>query len=209
MASSELRLVALCVLALTGCVTPRASSLSAVSLQAVGSDEQRRVDELISAADATVFAFWSGSCPCVRRYQDRLEALAAQWAPKGIAFVQVSSNAGETRTNIDEVARARGLKLPVWRDEGGVLAATLEARSTPTVVLVKRDGTVLFRGWIDNERVPGEPGREAWLEAALEGFTSGRSFASRTPTWGCTITRSLSAATAAPSCHVPQPGETP
>jgi hypothetical protein len=144
----------------------------------------------------------------VRRYQDRLEALASQWEPRGVRFVLVSSTAGETVESIDVVAKARAQKLPVWRDEGGVLAATLGAKSTPTVVLVKRDGTVLFRGWLDNERLPGEPGREAWLEAALEGFTSGRTFSSRTPTWGCTITRSLSVADA-PTCHVPQPGETP
>ncbi|MFZ5443779.1 MAG: redoxin domain-containing protein [Myxococcota bacterium] len=209
MASSERLLFPLLLVALAGCATPRASSLADLSLRSTTSADQRSVEQLISTSDATVFAFWSGSCPCVRRYQARLEALAAQWAPKGIAFVQVSSNAGESVERIAEVAKERQLQLPVWRDEGGQLARTLEARSTPTVVLVRRDGQVLFRGWIDNERLPGEPGREAWLEAALEGFTAGRAFASRTPTWGCTITRSLTATAAAPSCHVPQPGETP
>ena len=65
-----------------------------------------------------------------------------------------------------------------------------------------RDGTVLYRGWIDNERLPGEDGREAWLESALNGFVTRRPFASRTPTWGCTITRALGR-TAAPHCQQP------
>jgi hypothetical protein len=74
------------------------------------------------------------------------------------------------------------------------------------VVLVRRDGTVLYRGWLDNEREPGDDGREAWLERALEGFVDGTAFASRSPTWGCTITRRL-AVSEAPSCH--SPGVTP
>jgi hypothetical protein len=95
----------------------------------------------------------------------------------------------------------------VWRDDDGALAEALGAHTTPTVVFVARYGRVLYRGWIDNERAPGEDGREAWLEDALSGFFAGRPFAARTPTWGCTITRSL-ARSAAPTCHV-VPGEQP
>jgi hypothetical protein len=162
------------------------------------------VGALLARADATVFVFWSAGCPCVRRYQARVDALAEAWAPRGVAFVQVASNAGETLPSLRAAARARALAQPVWRDEGGLLARQLGARSTPTVVLVSRDGRVLYRGWLDNERLPGEAGREAWLEAALEGFRAGTPFAAKRPTWGCTITRSL-AAPEAPACHSPSP----
>jgi hypothetical protein len=62
------------------------------------------------------------------------------------------------------------------------------------VVLVRKDGKVLFKGWIDNERLPGERGREAWLEQSLTAFTTGAQGPSKAPTWGCLITRSLSSA---------------
>lgn len=144
--------------------------------------EHTTVGTLLSRADATVFVFWSAGCPCVRRYQDRVDALTAEWGPKGVAVVQVSSNAGE---NLD------ALPTNVWRDEGGRLAKALKARSTPTVVLVRRDGEVLFSGWIDNERQPGELGREPWLEQALTAFARGERGPSKSPSWGCPITRSL------------------
>lgn len=211
MASSDRRsLVALSaavLLAAASCATPRAAgaaSAPAMSelLLVPTRGAPATVGELLARADATVFVFWSAGCPCVRRYQGRVDALAAEWAPKGVAFVEVSSNAGETLASLQEAARVRELARPVWRDQGGHLAKELGARSTPTVALVRRDGQVLYRGWLDNERLPGEAGREAWLEAALTGFRGGTAFASKSPTWGCTITRSLSAPEA-PACHAP------
>ncbi len=162
------------------------------------------VSELLARHEATVFVFWSAGCPCVRRYQARVEALAATWSTRGVGFVQVSSNAGETLESVRDAAKLRGLSLPVWRDEGGLLAKQLNARSTPTVVLVERDGTVRYRGWLDNEHEVGAPGREPWLASALEGFAAHTPFAAKSPTWGCTITRSLTAPEA-PQCHVPSP----
>jgi hypothetical protein len=210
MASSEPRLLAplaAALLALSSCAT--SSAASAAGTPAMNglplvptSGAPATVGELLSRADATVFVFWSAGCPCVRRYQGRVDALAAEWAPKGVAFVEVSSNAGETLASLQVAARERALARPVWRDEGGHLAKELGARSTPTMVLLRRDGRVLYRGWLDNERLPGEAGREAWLEAALTGFRTGTSFATKSPTWGCTITRSLSAPEA-PACHAP------
>jgi len=94
----------------------------------------------------------------------------------------------------DDLATLRSARAPVplLVDEGGLLARRLEARSTPTVVVLDREGVVRFRGWIDNERAPGEPGREAWLDEALTDLVAGQDIRRPvTPTWGCSITRSL------------------
>ena len=160
------------------------------------------VSELLSRSDATVFVFWSAGCPCVRRYQARVDSLATEWSSRGVAFLEISSNAGETLESLRAAEHQRGLARVLWRDEGGLLARQLGARSTPTVVLVRRDGAVLYRGWLDNERQPGEDGREAWLESALRGFVGGGPALATSPTWGCTITRSLSSPLA-PQCHAP------
>lgn len=161
--------------------------------------ETSTLQALVERSKATVVVFWSSGCPCVARYQARIEALAQKYGPSGIAVLQVSSNAGETLASLSEAARARSLTLPIWRDEHGHVAQTLGARSTPTVVLLNADGTVLFRGYIDNERTPEEPGREAFLENALEGFLRGTPYASKSPTFGCTITKTLTPV----SCHPP------
>lgn len=147
---------------------------------------------LYQTRDALVLVFWSSSCPCVRRYQGRVDALLERYPAQRVRVLGVSSNAGETLAEAIRVARERGVRIPLWRDEGGALARTVGARSTPTVVVLDRRGRVRFRGWLDNERGPGEPGREPWLDQALHGVLGGHDrFATRTPTYGCLITRSV------------------
>lgn len=204
MPSSDVRLaLALAGLVLAGCATlsggPAPSAWAGLPLQ----HPDGRVStaaQLVEPQRATVFVFWATQCPCVRRYQARVEALAQAYGPRGVAFVGVDSNADDSLEDIARVAASRGMTMPVWQDAGGALAKALGARSTPTVVLVGPDGRVRYRGWLDNERLPGESDREPWLEQALDGVLTGAPFAAASPTWGCAITRSLKSI---PQCHAP------
>jgi thioredoxin-related protein len=153
---------------------------------------------------ATVLIFWSANCPCVRRYQDRVEALLEGYQAKSVAVFGVSSNADETFAEVKRAASARGIRLPIVRDEDGLLAQALGVRSTPTVVLLDERGQARFVGWLDNERTPGESDREPWLELALQGILGNRSdFATHSPVFGCTIARRLFGATQGHSCMAP------
>lgn len=147
---------------------------------------------LIASHEATVLVWWASSCPCVRRYHARIEALPATWGPRGVAVVAVSSNADDSPERLRATVAERGLSLPLVLDPGAALAASLRVVSTPTVVVVDREGRVRFHGWIDNERTPGTRGRQAWLDDALEAVLAGHEpSVARSPAWGCTITRSL------------------
>jgi hypothetical protein len=152
-----------------------------------------------------VLVFWSGTCTCVRRYQERVDALLDAYPSSRVRVIGVSSNAGETYADVLRVAKERQVRIPIFRDEGGALARALGAQSTPTVVVLDVSGAVRYLGWLDNERLAGDPRREPWLDRALAGVLDGRPFQARTPTWGCTITRSLfEHASGAPCCTVSQ-----
>ena len=151
-------------------------------------DASVTLDSLTKNADATVLVFWSAGCPCVRRYQGRVDALRSR---PNVQVLAISSNAGESFDEALRVANERGVQVPLYRDDTGAIAALVNARSTPTVAVLDRTGAVRFTGWLDNEREVGADDREPWLERALDGVLGGSSFAARTPTWGCTITRHL------------------
>lgn len=156
--------------------------------------------EMAAEHDATVLVWWASTCPCVKRYAARVEDLATRHGGERVAFYYVASNADDD----DEAVRAADGRwpLPILRDDGAVLARHLGVISTPTVVVIDRVGRVRFHGWIDNERAPGEPGREAWLEETLGEVLAGADEATRrTPVWGCTVTRSLGQAG---RCHTPR-----
>ena len=162
-----------------------------LQLQAAGGDVVT-LGELRSDRDALVIVFWSASCPCVRRYQERVDALLDAYPADRVRVIAVSSNAGESFDEVLRVAKERGVRVPLYRDEGGSVAEALGARSTPTAVLLDKTGAVRFLGWIDNERLPGESGREPWLERAIQGVLDGTtSFSKRAPVYGCRITKSL------------------
>jgi peroxiredoxin len=150
---------------------------------------------------ATVLVFWSGGCPCVRRYQQRVDDLLDRYPAERVQVLGVSSNAGEDYADVLRIARERGVRIPIVRDEHGELARSIGVHSTPTAVVIGGDGRVRFLGWIDNERLPGDPQREPWLDRAIEGLLDNRAFANRTPTYGCTITRSLFHPSASSCCH--------
>lgn len=153
---------------------------------------------------ATVLVFWAAGCPCVRRYQARIDALVERWRPQGIQVIGVAANADETAADVDKAKQERGFALPVWHDRRGELADAVGARSTPTVVVLLPDGQVVYRGWIDNERQPGDPDRQAWLDAALTRLLAGDLHAETRPTYGCRITRGWAdAAPAEPAATLP------
>lgn len=156
------------------------------------SDGRQRVAslaELLPQARATVLLFWAAGCPCVRRYQARSDELLARWQPRGVQVLGIASNADETLHDVEKARRERGFALPVWRDRGGLLAQALGVQSTPTVVVLLPDGRVAYRGWIDNERLPGDPERQAWLDEALTRIAAGDLARTAKPSWGCRITR--------------------
>lgn len=185
----------LLAVALAGCATPRApGAVLAGALPLAAPDgTTSTLDELRRGHEATVLVFWSATCPCVRRYQDRVDALLDAHPGRRVRVVGVSSNAGESFQEALRVARERRVRLPLVRDEAGRVAEALGVHSTPTVVVLDASGSVRYLGWLDNERLPGDPGREAWLDRALRGVIDGKSpFAARSPTFGCAITRPLS-----------------
>ncbi|MGA9525414.1 MAG: redoxin family protein [Myxococcaceae bacterium] len=151
---------------------------------------------------AVVLVFWTAGCPCVLRYQQRVEDLLTRYGPRGVTVLGVSSNAGEAPDQVKQALQARGVTLKVVRDPGGKLADAVGARSTPTVAILDQSGKVAFLGWIDNEREPGAADREPYVEQALDAILAGqRGFAKRSPVFGCRITRKLFDAPAASNCH--------
>lgn len=208
MASSRVAaLLAACALTLLSCSASRKAALAQSEDVTLRELDGRAVSlrALLGQHDATVLVFWSASCPCVRRYQARVEELERTYAGRGIGFLAIDSNADDGAEAIARVRDERKVSTRLLRDEGALLADIYGAKTTPTVALVRADGELLFRGWVDNERQPGESGRVAYLADALDGYLSHRAFADRSPYFGCLITRSLAqSSTGEPTCSQPQ-----
>jgi thiol-disulfide isomerase/thioredoxin len=150
-------------------------------------------DSLGPDGRAVCFAFLHPACPLAQEYAPVLNALAQEFAGKGIRFVGVVCECDAP----DDVAAYRkefGITFPIHLDTDFALAEALDATITPEVVLVDRDRVIRYAGRIDDRykirgvMTPGDPDPE--LRSAILNLVAGREIREpRTKAAGCPLDR--------------------
>lgn len=137
-----------------------------------------------------LIAFWSFKCPVALAYTERLRSLQDRYAGRGVAILAVDSSSNESAAEVRRNASNLGLSFPVLMDPDGALADRLGATHTPGVFILDRGGVVRYQGAIDNNKHPGDGGRIAHVEEALDSLLAGRAVQlPETTPFGCTIRR--------------------
>jgi thioredoxin-related protein len=166
---------------------PKIADPSSLSLE-MPNQTVYKVADIYQQHRGMVAIFWQSSCPCVKRYQKRVNNLFERYGAEGLAFVHVSSNQNESFADVQREYKKREVPLVLMRDNQGALAKALGVKGTPTAVVIDSTGKVQFMGWIDNERDVLEPGRVAYLENAIKQFLAGEVVETPTsPMFGCPI----------------------
>jgi peroxiredoxin len=142
---------------------------------------------------ALVVVFSCNHCPYVQAYEDRINAIARDYAPKGVALIAI--NANDARAYPDDRfeemvkrARAKGFVFPYLRDETQAVARAYQAECTPEVYILDETQTVRYHGGIDDNYR--EPARvtQHWLRDALDDLLADRAIAEpETRAIGCSI----------------------
>lgn len=99
---------------------------------------------------ATVVVFLATDCPIANSYAPELAAIASAHAADGLRFCCV--HVDRDLTHAAAVAHAREFNLPgeIVLDPGHELVHRLGAEATPEVFVLLPDGTVAYRGRIDD-----------------------------------------------------------
>jgi hypothetical protein len=142
-------------------------------------------------ARAAVVVFTCNHCPYALAWHDRLQAVARDYAERGVRFLQVSSNdASRYPKDGPEAMRARvgagEFASPYLYDESQEVARAWGAKTTPDVFVTDASG-VVYRGAPDADH--GDPSlNAAWLREALDDVLAGRAVARpETKPVGCSI----------------------
>lgn len=114
---------------------------------------------------------WSSSCKTCQAYAEKLEALRKAYGARGVVFLGLAPNAGETAGAIEEAKRASGLGLPIAIDAGGAVCKAFSALTTPTVYVLDGERRLRYEGVIDdgNRRSP-----TPYLQQALDALLAGQ-----------------------------------
>ena len=160
------------------------------ALPAVGG-EHVSLDRLADRA-AVAHVFSCNHCPYVRAWEDRLNDIARDYAPRGVAVVAINSNdaASYPADSFDAMAqraREKGFVFPYAQDGSQDVARAYGASRTPEVFLLDGERRVAYHGAIDDSPEP-EGVRISYLREALEAVLEGRRpAAEETGVVGCTV----------------------
>ncbi|HJW08786.1 MAG TPA: thioredoxin family protein [Holophagaceae bacterium] len=147
-----------------------------------------------ASADAktpvVLVVFLSAECPVVRATEDRINALAKQYAGRMATFGlngNASSYADESLGAMRGRSAAKGYAFPYLKDEGGRLVGAFGALCTPDFFLFDAQRTLAYHGRLDDAW--GRPGASRQdLEEAIKALLEGRRpDATQVPSRGCSI----------------------
>lgn len=147
-----------------------------------------------SSGKATVLLFLGVDCPISNRYSPEINALVKTYESRGIKFVGVYCDPAESAKSIAEHQAKFGCHFEAVHDTQRVLQKLCGATTTPEVAVLQTDGTLVYRGRIDNRYVTFGTMRskatESDLEDVLKSLEAGHSIVPRvTKPVGCTISR--------------------
>mgnify|MGYP002622769788 FL=1 len=142
--------------------------------------------------EAVVLYFIGTECPVSNGYSPDMQAIAKKYGPRGVVRYGVHVDPSVSAEVPAAHAKDYGLAFPILLDHEQKLAQMAGARVTPDAIVVTPDGTVRYRGRIDNRYALDGKRRDVptkhELVDALEAVLAGKQPAvAETKAFGCPL----------------------
>ncbi len=167
-----------------------------------GVDGRRYSLASFADAKALVFVFTANHCPTAQAYEERIEAIAADYAPRGVKVVLVSPNdplalrldeqgytdLGDTLEDMKIRAKDRGFAMPYLYDgETEAMSRRYGPVATPHVFVFDAGRRLRYAGRVDDNENPAKA-KTRDARDAIEAVLAGRPVAvETTKTFGCSV----------------------
>lgn len=144
-------------------------------------------------AKGFIVVFTCNTCPFAVKYEDRINALAKKYKPKGYVLLAINSNDPEvqpddTFSKMQAKAKDKGFSFPYLVDEGGKIYPQYGATKTPHIFLLDKNQVVKYIGAIDDNADDASAVKEKYLENAIAALEKGNDPSpATTKAIGCTI----------------------
>jgi peroxiredoxin len=130
-------------------------------------------------AKLLVIAFSCNHCPYVIGSEDRMIKLAADYAPRGVAFVAINSNETDNHPldsfeHMKQRAAEKRFSFPYLRDEDQSVARAYGALRTPHFYLFDADHKLRYTGRMDNHPKDATLATTYELRDAIEALLVGK-----------------------------------
>jgi peroxiredoxin len=142
-----------------------------------GVDGSMHALESYDAADILVLIQSCNHCPYVIAWEGRMNAVARDYAGRGVRVVAVNSNDAsrypeDSFEQMQSRAAGQGFAFDYLHDPDQSLARALGSERTPEVFVFDRDRRLVYHGLIDDNRDETAVGRH-YLREALDALLAG------------------------------------
>ena len=150
------------------------------------------------AGKYVVLEWHNQGCQYVKKhYAGNMQRLQAEWTAKGVVWLTVISSAPGQQGHLKAeeangfVKDRRAAPSAVLFDADGVIGTLYEAKTTPQVVVISPQGTVIYAGAIDSKPTADPediPTATNYLSAALTESLAGKPVTTpQTRPYGCSV----------------------
>ena len=137
-----------------------------------------------------VFIFVSEQCPVSRACDERYVELTSEFKKQGVEMIGINSNYTESIAIMKNHAEKNDYNFRILKDWNNVIADRFEALYTPHAYFIGKDGTLLYKGRIDDNHRNAGKVNERTLADAVHAYVSGNKIAvAETMSNGCSIKR--------------------
>ncbi len=148
-------------------------------------------------ANGVVLIFSSNTCPFVKKWEGRYNAVK-QWADEHKLGLLVVNSNYRNRDGVDSFAamkkhaKEHDYQFPYLVDKNSLLANAYGAQTTPHVFLFDKDFSLVYKGAIDDNYDDEAAVENAWLKMAIESVAAGEPITqAETKPIGCGIKRKV------------------
>jgi peroxiredoxin len=186
LAAAALALVALPAFAGSPAIGTAAPDFQLTTLD----DKPFTLSRTAAGQNATVLMFIATKCPYSNAYNDRMREMADAYRAKGVLFVGINSNKTEPADEARDHAKSNRHTFPIMKDPDNKVADMYDAKRTPEIFVVDKQGKVVYHGRIDENYEDPKGVTSPDLKNALDALLAGKPIdRAETKAFGCTIKR--------------------
>lgn len=143
-----------------------------------------------------VLEWFNPGCPFVKKhYRDdtmTMNKLADKYRDQGVVWLRINSGApGKQGAGLElnkQAAQQWNISDTILLDETGVVGKAYNAKNTPSMAVIGKDGTLMYWGAIDNNRGAAKAGETNYVDLALQQVLAGETVTTATTKpYGCGV----------------------
>jgi peroxiredoxin len=137
-----------------------------------------------------VLAWFNRDCPFVQRHikANTFTALANKYKDKDVVVLGIDSTHSHTTAGNLKTVQELGLNFPLLNDAAGTVGHAYDAKTTPEMYVIGKDGALAYEGAIDNDPEGTATTKILYVDKAVDELLAGKAVTTpETKSYGCSV----------------------